>query len=727
VATTFSALSVLLFVTGAIALQAVTTAPSTAAVRVPHADATSSWTVYHGNPQGSGVDTSGVTFSPATPAWQSPVLDGQVYGEPLESGGRVYVATENNTLYALAADTGAVLWSTNVGPSVPAADNCGDITPTVGITGTPVIDVPRGEIFAVADELVDGAPAHFLVGLNMYTGAEELSEAVDAPGANPANNLQRTGLNLDDGRIVFGFGADSLSCLPYDGWIVSVPEGGGTAAFYDTSGSTPNGTQGGVWMGGAAPEVDAGANIWTGTGDGATTTPYDGTDSVVELSSQLGVKQLFAPSDWQADNIGDRDLGSSSPALLSNGTIVQAGKSQRAFLLSQAALGGIGGQIGGPIPLCQSAEVNGGHAVVGSIVYLPCQGGTIALQTSPSLSVLWQAADDIGAPPIYAGGLLWSIAQGNLYALDPATGAIVQTLSVGGEANHFPTPSVGDGLLLAPSTDQVFAFSGSAGLPGPPSPPPSTPANSSYWMDASDGGIFNFGSATFAGSAGGTPLNAPVVGMAPTASKNGYWLVASDGGVFNYGDAGFDGSMGGQPLNKPIVGMAATPDGGGYWLVASDGGIFSFGDAHFYGSMGGQPLNKPIVGMATTSDGLGYWLVASDGGIFSFGDAAFHGSMGGQPLNEPIVGMAATSDGFGYWLVASDGGVFNFGDARFFGSAGGTPLNKPAVGIAATPDNGGYWIAASDGGIFNYGDAKFNGSMGGTALNKPVVGVASAS
>ena len=74
--------------------------------------------------------------------------------------------------------------------------------------------------------------------------------------------------------------------------------------------------------------------------------------------------------------------------------------------------------------------------------------------------------------------------------------------SVGGEANHFPTPSVGDGLLLAPSTDQVYAFSGSAGLPGPPSPPPPAPPNSSYWMVASDGGIFTFGNAAFDGSAG---------------------------------------------------------------------------------------------------------------------------------------------------------------------------------------------------------------------------------
>ena len=166
----------------------------------------------------------------------------------------------------------------------------------------------------------------------------------------------------------------------------------------------------------------------------------------------------------------------------------------------------------------------------------------------------------------------------------------------------------------------------------------------------------------------------PLVGAA-RADGGGYWEVASDGGIFSFGDAAFHGSMGGTPLNAPVVGLAATPDGGGYWEVASDGGIFSFGDAAFHGSMGGTPLNAPVVGLAATPDGGGYWEVASDGGIFSFGDAAFHGSMGGTPLNAPVVGLAATPAGGGYWEVASDGGIFSFGDADFRGSMGGTPLN----------------------------------------------------
>ena len=247
-----------------------------------------------------------------------------------------------------------------------------------------------------------------------------------------------------------------------------------------------------------------------------------------------------------------------------------------------------------------------------------------------------------------------------------------------------------------------------------------------YRFVASDGGVFTYGDAGFYGSAGGAPLNAPVVGMADTPSSNGYWLVATDGGIFSYGDAQFYGSTGGMRLNKPIVGMAATPDGNGYWLVASDGGIFSYGDAQFYGSTGGKVLNKPIVGMATTPDGNGYWLVASDGGIFSYGDAQFYGSTGSIRLNSPVVGMASGPGGDGYWLVAADGGIFNYGSADFYGSAGSLHLNKPVVGMAAAPSAHGYWLVASDGGIFTYGNTLFYGSTGGMALNKPIVGMSSA-
>jgi hypothetical protein len=210
---------------------------------------------------------------------------------------------------------------------------------------------------------------------------------------------------------------------------------------------------------------------------------------------------------------------------------------------------------------------------------------------------------------------------------------------------------------------------------------------------------------------------------AKTLATPGYWLLASDGGVYQFGTV-YDGSTRGLALSQPIVGMTPTADGAGYWLVASDGGVFSFGDATFFGSTGGVRLNRPIVGMAATPSGRGYWMVASDGGVFAFGDAAFFGSTGGVRLNRPIVGMAATPDGRGYWMVASDGGVFAFGDARFFGSTGAVALVQPIVGMAANPFGGGYWLVAADGGLFSFGAAPFFGSAASQARPFPIIAMA---
>ena len=65
--------------------------------------------------------------------------------------------------------------------------------------------------------------------------------------------------------------------------------------------------------------------------------------------------------------------------------------------------------------------------------------------------------------PIIAAGLVWTIGQnGTLYGLDPATGQVRQQVAIGMPANHFSTPSTGDGLLLAASADNVVAFAAPA-------------------------------------------------------------------------------------------------------------------------------------------------------------------------------------------------------------------------------------------------------------------------
>jgi hypothetical protein len=154
--------------------------------------------------------------------------------------------------------------------------------------------------------------------------------------------------------------------------------------------------------------------------------------------------------------------------------VVLAGKSRIVYLLNGDHLGGIGGQEASLGSGC-GGDIDGGSAVVGTTVYLPCLSGTMAVQVTaspPSLKVLWTSAVG-GGPPIVAAGLVWTIGlDGTLYGLDPSTGAVRQQASIGMPANHFPTPSVGDGLLLAPSANRVVAFG--ATLVGTPTTRPTT-------------------------------------------------------------------------------------------------------------------------------------------------------------------------------------------------------------------------------------------------------------
>jgi polyvinyl alcohol dehydrogenase (cytochrome) len=424
----------------------------------------SNWLVYHGDPAGNGV-AGPIDLAHARQVWTSPVLDGQLYGEPLVDGTTVIVATENDTVYALNARTGAVRWKRHLATPVPSSSlPCGDIQPSVGITSTPVIDAGRQEVFVVADVETANGPSHQLFGLRIGSGAVELRQNVDPPGINVAATLQRVALTLDEGHVVFGYGGNYGDCSTYHGWVVSVSEAGGGLATYEIDRGAGE-DQGAVWMGGAAPVVDAHGDIWVAAGNGSVAesgAPYDGSDSVIELSPSLQLMQYFAPSDWASDNAHDRDLGSGTPALLGDGYVFQAGKSQTAYLLSKTKLGGIGGQVASLGSFCGN-DVDGGNAVSGSVVYVPCMNGVVAVRVGtapPSLRVLWQASGVTG-PPILAGGEVWAIGQsGTLQALSPRTGTVVQQFALDGEANHFPTPSVGGGRLFAPATDRVEAFAG---------------------------------------------------------------------------------------------------------------------------------------------------------------------------------------------------------------------------------------------------------------------------
>jgi polyvinyl alcohol dehydrogenase (cytochrome) len=439
-----------------------------------------SWTVYHDGPAGTGTPPHVTSVNTRTRAWTSPSLDGQIFGEPLVFGGRVYVATENDTVYALSARNGAVAWSTHLGSPVPSgALPCGDITPKVGISGTPVIDPSRGEIFVVADEMVNGTPAHMLTGLAAATGRTEMTKDVDPAGANTAALLQRTGLTLDDGRVVFGMGGNFGDCASYRGRVIAAPETGGHPRMFTVDAGAGE-SQGAVWMGGAAPVVDGSGNVWVATGNGSvysSSHAYDDSDSVLELSPTMRLLQYFAPTNWATNNSEDLDM-STAPVLLPDGQVILTGKSRIVYLLDGARPGGIGHQQASLASAC-SQDIDGGIALVGMTAYLPCEAGIIAVRATrsrPALHLLWSSGTG-GGPPIVAAGLVWTIGQnGVLYGLDPATGKIRQWASIGAVANHFPTPSVADGLMLVPAAHDVVAFTASDSGAAAPTTPVTAPA-----------------------------------------------------------------------------------------------------------------------------------------------------------------------------------------------------------------------------------------------------------
>src|SRR5436190_17062585 len=125
---------------------------NTASPATPSNSATlgADWPTYHRDNARSGYLPDMPDPQQITVAWNTP-LDGAVYAEPLVVSGHILVATENNSLYSLNADSGQVEWQTNIGnPATGSELPCGNIDP-LGITGTPVYDSTSGLVFAVAE------------------------------------------------------------------------------------------------------------------------------------------------------------------------------------------------------------------------------------------------------------------------------------------------------------------------------------------------------------------------------------------------------------------------------------------------------------------------------------------------------------------------------------------------------------------------------------------------
>ncbi|WP_052889900.1 PQQ-binding-like beta-propeller repeat protein [Thermogemmatispora carboxidivorans] len=409
----------------------------------------SDWTTYHRDNTRSGY-IAGVPDPVRLVSLWTTHLDGAVYAEPLVVHGRVIVATEGDSLYALNASNGNVLWHTRVGTPVPlAALPCGNIDP-LGITGTPVYDPATNLIFAVAE--VSG-PRHMLVGVDADSGVLKFSRSVDPPGADPQVHQQRAALALANGRIYIAYGGLYGDCGDYRGRVVAVPTTNPQAAMLTFTVPTPR--EGGIWAP-AGPAVAASGNIYVSVGNGAVTSgDWDHSDSVLRLSPTLQLEDGFAPTQWASDNAADLDLSSLGPVLLPNGLLFIAGKSGIAYLLRANALGGVGGQLQEQ-RLC---DAYGGAARVDNVIYLPCSLGVlqVTIAGGPRMVRGWQAPANINGSPIVGGNTVYVVDRtGALYALNRQTGAVRARLSIE-PTSRFATPTLMGRTLLIGTMSGVVA------------------------------------------------------------------------------------------------------------------------------------------------------------------------------------------------------------------------------------------------------------------------------
>src|SRR3954447_11977836 len=327
------------------------------------------WPTYPATLGRTGVDTTSPGLSSLHQIWTRE-FDGQVYAEPLALGDRVYVATENNTVYALNARSGRIAWKRHLGTPVQGSTlPCGNIEPVTGITGTPAIS--KGKLYVVA--FLDGY-RHVLYALDLQKGKVEKRRRVDAPGSDPRVHQERSALSVANGRVYVMFGGMAGDCGDYRGRVISVKTKGLKKMRVFTVGVH---REGGIWAPSGAA-IDGSGSLFVVTGNGDEASGFDYGNSVIKLSPKLKQTDFYRASNSPQLNRADTDLGSVGPTLIGGNRMFVIGKEGLGLIISTTHLGQTGGQLFAQ-DVCGGAF--GGLAYQASLVYVPCNSeGLYALR-----------------------------------------------------------------------------------------------------------------------------------------------------------------------------------------------------------------------------------------------------------------------------------------------------------------------------------------------------------
>ncbi len=414
-------------------------------------------------------------------------VDGHVDAQPLYVSGLsisgqthnvVIAVTEHGSAYAFDSDTGTQLWKVTSllsGETTSDDHSCGQISPEIGITDTPVIDRSAGAngtlFFVAMSKDASGNYHQRLHALDLTTGAEQSGSPTEIqatfPGTgygstngnqvfDPGQYAERVGLLLMNGQIYMGW-TSHCDDDPYTGWLMAYSE----STFKQTGvlNVTPNGPssphyangEGSIWMSGYGLAGDTSGNIYfldaNGSFDSTFTNngfPAQGNfgNSFLKISTTnntLAVADFFAAYNLESESDADQDLGSGGAMLLPDLTdasgatrhlAVGAGKDSNIYVVNRDNMGKFNASSNNAIyqelPNALSGGAFSGPALLGTTVYYAAVGDHLKafpitnalLATTPAA----QSANAFGYPgstPATSSngsqnGIVWAVeAQGS--------------------------------------------------------------------------------------------------------------------------------------------------------------------------------------------------------------------------------------------------------------------------------------------------------------------------
>ena len=430
------------------------------------------------------------------------------------------VASEHDSAYGFDADTGATLWQVSLlksGETTSDDRGCGQVTPEIGITATPVIDGTRGIVYVVAmSKDSAGSYAQRLHALNLRNGAEmpggPTGIQATFPGTgddsnngtvifDPKQYKERPGLLLLN-HVVYTSWSSHCDIRPYTGWVIGYDAF--TLKQVSVLNLAPNGSGASVWASGAGPAADSQGNIYllaaNGTFDttlSATGFPLQGDfgNAFLKLSATktLAVADYFNMFNTVAESSVDEDLGSGGALVLPDMTDTQnrtrhlavgAGKDQNIYLVDRDNMGKFNSSnndtIYQEIPGALHGAEFGMPAYFNQRVYFGAWGDSILafdftsarLLSSPSSKTTNTFGYPGATPSVSANGtnngIVWAAentdpAVLHAYDANDLSRELYNSSQAGsrdlpGPGNKFITPTIANGKVYLGTTDGVAVF-----------------------------------------------------------------------------------------------------------------------------------------------------------------------------------------------------------------------------------------------------------------------------